>query len=423
MAAGTGSSQPMEIPKVRSETLLPDCRLSLALTGQIPPHAARRLARAVADAAGRYLRGGGCLGDVDAEASRIQLGRVLLMPPAAGGGDRQRPRRVQADLESLWHMYPHFVSGPRQSMTFLLRLAKAMDGRDGTIWARLWIRERQREHLRDVRDQHAVALREHPPRRGEGLAGTWSPEPALPLPVLQSSLRGLAAEPKHALHQSRRSEIFQGTLLGEEVVVKQYRLPARPWTYRWQPSRARRAWAAATVMRNLGLPCPVPLGFLEIHHGGIPCESLFISRPLAGARNARALIKPHAHRWPAEERSRVRHELRALILDLGKHGLYHRDTKLSNLLARREEDGAFRWWWIDLEDIRAGHRPRLWELIRIFMQLNGSMGGHLSDAEREKFAAGFHVWHRAATHPLLLRYVALRTRIRLARELRRECKP
>jgi hypothetical protein len=154
----------------------------------------------------------------------------------------------------------------------------------------------------------------------------------------------------------------------------------------------------------------------------MPRESLFISRPLAGARSARELLKPHAHRWPAEERSCVRHQLRALILDLGKHGLYHRDTKLSNLLARREPDGTFRWWWIDLEDIRAGHRPRLWELIRIFMQLNGSLGGHLPDAERQKFAAGFRAWHPAATHPWVLRYVAFRTKIRLGRELRRECK-
>ncbi|MBN1268849.1 MAG: hypothetical protein JXB04_04620, partial [Kiritimatiellae bacterium] len=155
--------------------------------------------------------------------------------------------------------------------------------------------------------------------------------------------------------------------------------------YLFRPSRARRFWAAARTLARLEVPTPEPLGFLEIRRRFCPVRSYVITAFIKEAA-ARTWIEPLFHTQPQAVRDAVRRDLLAFLLDLYRHGVYHGDTKTSNMLLVAPTDGARRsFLWIDLECARFGVAPSRHQVIRNLVQLNGSLGTHVPEADRCAF--------------------------------------
>jgi hypothetical protein len=220
-------------------------------------------------------------------------------------------------------------------------------------------------------------------------AGCWDPDPRLAVGSLYRSLEAWARSPAtRTLKRTARTQIYQGTLLGKEVVVKYFQLarPGQRLKYLFRRSRGRRTWAAGQAFRELGIPTPAPLGFLELRRYGIPRWSCAITEFIPGAKDARSWIRPRLHRHPQTFRDEIRKELARRLLDLYEKRIYHADTKTGNLLLRNPEHPAQReWYWIDLDAVRFGVAPTRRRVVRNLVQLNGSIGSKIAVEDRRAF--------------------------------------
>ena len=221
--------------------------------------------------------------------------------------------------------------------------------------------------------------------------------------------------------RSTINRVFRADLLGEDTVIKTYdqqgarqRLP-----YRWRTSRGRRAWAVAEAFGQLGIATPQPLGWVEW-----PGRSMYIARWFGAGKPARRWIKARLHQRDPSFRDAISRELLEVLLTLYDHRIYHADTKTSNLLLSCPEDpGRRAWAWIDLECVRFNRKPTRRRLLRNLVQLNGSIGSKLPDADRLAFLEALARHYPVLDNPTLPDMLRNWTRERLQRELDGECGP
>jgi tRNA A-37 threonylcarbamoyl transferase component Bud32 len=226
---------------------------------------------------------------------------------------------------------------------------------------------------------------------GSVVCGIWKPDPAVSSAALARQVETVIESGRlRSLKKGNRITVRQGSLLGEDAVLKEYRLqtPVDTLKYALRHSRARRYWAAARTMEELGIPTPEPLGYLEYIRHGIPVCSYVFTRFIADSVPSRKWIEPRFADQPPERRKALREELLEALLTLYRHGIYHRDTKLSNLMLREPDadqlDGT-RFMWIDLECVQCGVAPTRHQVTRNLVQLNGSLGTHIRDDDRCAF--------------------------------------
>jgi hypothetical protein len=222
----------------------------------------------------------------------------------------------------------------------------------------------------------------------------------------------------HPLSQSLRAMVMKAELLGQSVIIKRYASNPKAWKQRWEVSRARRAWAAAKVLDDLGLSSIKGLGWLEHHENGHLKESYFISRQLPEMETLRSWLRREFPQMKAEERVQFRHRFREEIFKLPRHGLAHVDLKLSNLLVQGPSPEDLNFYWIDLEDLRPNSTPRR-TFVRNLYQLNGSLPRQIPLEDRKAFVAGFIRIFPFAKSPRLIKYVQRKTRRRHRDELKR----
>jgi len=198
----------------------------------------------------------------------------------------------------------------------------------------------------------------------------------------------------------------------QELVLKRFR---RSWLDRVRPSRARRAWAAARTLTELGLPSIVPFGYGEDAR-----FSYFAYRYDARSITVRDWIKPRMHRQSDAVRYQAADEILACLLHLYEHGLYHRDTKAGNLLVEPGTDPStpHRFAWIDLEDLAPATLTRK-RVFKNLVQLNGSLCRRISRADRMRFLHALAEQVPQARAPGLPQAVEQETHRRLMREVRR----
>ena len=227
-----------------------------------------------------------------------------------------------------------------------------------------------------------------------------------------------------ALKQSDINLTATATVEGEEVLIKRCRLPRRGQRlrYRFRASRARRAWAAAHTLQQFGFATPTPYAFVECCRGQTPLQSAYVHEHLPRAITARRWIKPHLHRATPVQRDEVRRELSEALLRLYDHGLYHGDTKAGNLLLTfRDEQKERTWHWIDLECMQIGVRATRRRVLRNLVQLNGSIGSKIEDADRLAFLDDLAPRFPWLQDPRVADIIRHRTMQRLRRELSGEC--
>lgn len=256
-----------------------------------------------------------------------------------------------------------------------------------------------------------------------GLVGLWVQDPAIAPDHLGAEIKRMLSDPAtRTVKSERRSSSWSGELLGCRVFVKCYRMVtlADRIKYAVRISRARRYWAVARILQQAGLPSPRPLGYLEIKDGIQPLESYVITE---------WCDLPNGYQWLEKQRYesvRVRQRAAAVLWSelrrLYRAGIYHRDTKLTNLLIK-ESDGDLQILWTDLECVQLGIRPSRHRLIRNLVQLNGSLPQWVSSEERRAFLVQVCADFPVLSSPATVRQIHRWTEKRLARERRTGCGP
>ena len=287
-----------------------------------------------------------------------------------------------------------------------------------------------RDEATHTREVHRKALDVSPPSESwrKGLVrGVWAPTPTVSASVLAAAVEQLEKSPltRH-IKETPRSNVMLGELFGSQVIVKRYASQdtASKLKSLFRPSAGHRAWAASNTFAELGLPTPEALGYLERASGRHVEVSYFITRFISDAEPARNWIKPQYHRQSAEIKSSFRSALLNHILKLYRLGVCHGDLKSLNILLQNPTDEEKRsFYWIDLDSTQFGTRPNRHHIIRNLVQLNGSLGSKVSDADRMAFLeemSGTYPW---VTNPRVVARIRKWTKRRLARELNRICGP
>lgn len=395
------------------------------------PLLAPRVRRALAASAGRRLHA--------LWVGRDDLRRlppVLWQAECSVAGWRVHPpdqRRVQLPfrlsthqaLEAMgeWHEATFDWVSRRDQAAFLRAFFK------GELADRAAIRFACAELARAARvssARHAAALYgDHLRQRriGTSAAGWWT-DPAVAPDDLRRAVEAAAAG-ADMLKEGSRSRVFRATLMGREVVVKQFEQAGggRQLKDLFRASRARRAWAAAATLRDLGLPTPEPLGYLDIGEGRAPATTYFVTAHLPGAVSVREWVRRGYGALAPAERQAFRGRMAAALLGLYRRGVYHADTKTLNMLVTHDGAGAQRLWWIDLDAARPGHIANRHEILRNLVQLNGSVRSWIPDEDRLAFLrdlAWDYPWLMQRDVPRRLRAWTER---RLRKEIRTRCGP
>lgn len=259
----------------------------------------------------------------------------------------------------------------------------------------------------------------------QSMRGFWATDPRIKAADLHEAIQRAEADPAtQIVKDGARIQVLRANLFGHDALIKRYDLVplGDRLKYIFRPSRARRAWAAAQALVRLRLPTPEPLGCLEIFRSGIPVRSYYICAFLTDAAAARTWIEPNFVDQPEALRTDFRKHLLRTLLALYRHGVYHADTKTTNMLLSNPMDPARRaFFWIDLECVRFGIVPGRHQLVRNLVQVNGSLGLKVSDHDRLRFLHDLARHYPWVTHKDVIRKICDWTRRRLDNERRRQC--
>lgn len=403
---------------------LPDCSLSALRFGQFPSGMRHPFMREAARACAHYVQGGGILQAINDETSHLRNGHLHLLPLPPGTSSLPSRSTLESGLlflEDHWHP---LALNEQDRLRFLLGFCDHLAKFDSVwlSWARLWLKQREQHLIEITRRRYQSRLKpQQEARPRNGAFGCWHGQVETDAEGLLQAVQQLSAAQSTLLKKGRRATVWQGTLLGEEVIVKYFAPNPRWWRQRLGQTRARQAWAGTHLLAGLNLKAPDILGYVECIQNHVPKESYVIHRRLANTQAFNVWLRKNFHSRDKNRRIILRHQLRNEILQLYRHGIYHKDTKAHNLLVRESADGIFTFWWIDLEDIRATGNVAFWKVVRNFYQLNGSVPRRISREERIAFVRGFRSRYPLAAHPLVIRFVEQKTRIRLQREVKRIC--
>jgi len=262
---------------------------------------------------------------------------------------------------------------------------------------------------------------------GGHTSGCWDPDPSVESRQLLTAVTQAENDPRSRLikHDSR-IRTMRASLLNHDTFIKRYDLQGilEKIKYVARPSRARRFWAAARTFRQLGLAAARPLGFLEMRSGTVASRSYIITAFIQ-AINLYEWIRKYYASLPDDGRRQTRAALADFLLATYRMGVYHRDTKMTNILvpdeARSLETRDF--IWTDLECVACGFRPHRRDVIRNVVQLNGSATEILPPAERQAFLNELSATFPWITRPHAVNTIQRWTERRLTREKILGCGP
>ncbi len=217
----------------------------------------------------------------------------------------------------------------------------------------------------------------------------WTDQPNLPPEELLKQVMAAGTAPDaEVLKRGHRVLVQRIHLFGYDLVMKRYDLKGfvEKFKYCLRHSRARRFWAAAETLTELGIPTPKPFGFLEMYQAGIPTVTYVFTAFTESTMAARLWIEPEFHKQDSALREACSDALLEGLLTLYRNAIYHRDTKTSNLLLKTPvTPEQVELLWIDLECVQCGKIPNKHDIIRNLVQLNGSLGNDFPEKDRCDF--------------------------------------
>ena len=218
------------------------------------------------------------------------------------------------------------------------------------------------------------------------------------------------------INQRNTKSVYRMEIFGRDCLVKQF---SRQHFYdRFRITKGRHSWAIAKTIEAMYLNTPTPYGFLELSNG----DSFYFSEYESAQQDARSWIKPWLHQKNPALKAAIHQDLLTEFIRIYQCGIYHRDTKATNMLIAYPENNERRSFkWVDIESATIpiflnGHKIR-----KNLIQLNGSIGRKISRKERVAFlldvAKEFPTLHNQGT----IRKIERVTRKRLKRELLKIC--
>jgi len=218
------------------------------------------------------------------------------------------------------------------------------------------------------------------------------------------------------INERENIRVYRMEIFGKDTLVKMFR--SLHFYDRFRVSKGRHSWAIAKTMEAMNLNTPNPYGFLELSNG----DSFYFCAYESTQQDARSWIKPWLHQKSPELKNAIHQDLLTEFTRIYQTGIYHSDTKASNMLIAHPEDNERRsFLWVDIESVCIPLILNTHKVRKNLIQLNGSIGRKISRNERVDFLEDV-----AKEFPLLssnrnLRKIEHETRKRLKRELLKIC--
>lgn len=255
-----------------------------------------------------------------------------------------------------------------------------------------------------------------------------------------AALAGLAADPDEPfrrpgvrlLKDSRSSTVAELSVpcggRPRAAILKRFRVTAwsDPWAALFRPTGALRSWVNGHGLWERLLPTARPLAVLHRRRLGLCYEGYLLTEKIEGALE----LHPYLARLRPLDPGRRRHSLRllidkvaALVRELHRDNLSHRDLKAANLLvvtgAAREPNSV---WLIDLVGMRRHGKLAVPRKVQNLTRLNASfhLSTDLTRTDRLRFLRTYLQWGLAGrgTWKSWWRAVARATRTKVDRNLR-----
>lgn len=350
-------------------------------------------------------------------------GQPVLQPPSHLRKTLTSPLSIQQVTEvlALWQTATTGMTGRREQAAFVRAFFQhEVHDRHTLRYAMSRIAQSARE---DTASLARSLYREHfRQRRREGELAGWSSEPGQTLADLRKQIQRAEQDPATVWIKRRLpTRLFRATLFGREVVVKRHDLRT-DWErlrYRFRASRARRSCAASLTVRDLGLPTPQPLAYLEVSRA---C-SYIVTEWLPHVHSVRAWVRRHHRDWTGLDWARWRRELLEFYVTPYTRGFYHDDTKALNILIDPAATPGQRLWWIDVEGVIPGAWLTRYRVLRNLAQLNGSLRSWVPEEQRLAFLRDLGWYFPWLHEPRIANQLRAWTRRRLMREVARLCGP
>lgn len=141
-----------------------------------------------------------------------------------------------------------------------------------------------------------------------------------------------------------RNQIRLLTHGGEDFVVKRYKranLPQRFAYSFFRPTKARRAYCFAALMRQRGIDTPQEVAYMERRSGGLFTTGYFVCLPAKGTTVIDIL------RSDSDFDKAVATDLAAFIVTMHSRGVLHGDMNLANFIMTTDSDGKRRFAVVD----------------------------------------------------------------------------
>jgi hypothetical protein len=191
--------------------------------------------------------------------------------------------------------------------------------------------------------------------------------PSLLAPLLADPDAPFSRPGVRLLKDSPSSTVAEFDLPGDggprPVIYKRFRVTtwSDPWVALCRRPPALRSWVFGHGLRERCLLTPRPLAVLHRQPLGLPREGYLLMEKVPGAVELHRFVAGLADLEPAERRGvlrRLLQQVAALVRELHRRRLAHRDLKAANVLVQPSADDP-RLWLIDLVGVRRYRRlPR-----------------------------------------------------------------
>jgi len=151
-----------------------------------------------------------------------------------------------------------------------------------------------------------------------------------------------------------------------EVVIKEFKTQGvNKLKSLFLPTKALKAWKGAMILVEKGIDTPFPIACLEKRKGGFLDQSFYLAEKINEVEEIRTLFLNSSQE-----------KLRPLLITLARclshchrKGVLHRDLSDGNILVKEDEEGKFRFYFIDTNRVRfpkkIGRLRRIKHLIRL----------------------------------------------------------
>lgn len=161
-----------------------------------------------------------------------------------------------------------------------------------------------------------------------------------------------------------RNTVYRLNVGGTDLVIKAFRVPnllnSLVYTH-LRKSKAMRSYQNAKKLQEFGFHTPTPIAYGEVRVDGRLRQSYYISENVKG-ENLRGWEKN-------PDCDALLRAFAADIVKLHRAGVLHKDFSPGNVLFTREENGAYRFHYIDLNRMEFGVRSRK-RLMTMFRSIN-----------------------------------------------------